>query len=91
MNVIDLISSMEDIIVEGQIPLFKSKSMVNIDEFLEMLDELKTSLGSIAVYSLLVLMAKLNSVFIGDIEHIAHSGEDLILIFGEITAIGHIE
>ncbi len=44
MNVIDLISSMEDIIVEGQIPLFKSKSMVNIDEFLEMLDELKNLL-----------------------------------------------
>ena len=41
MNVIDLISSMEDVVLEGQIPLFKSKSIINIDEFLDMLDEMK--------------------------------------------------
>ena len=41
MNVIDLISSMEDVVLEGQIPLFKSKSISNIDEFLDMLDEMK--------------------------------------------------
>ena len=35
MNVIDLISSMEDVVLEGQIPLFKSKSIINIDEFLK--------------------------------------------------------
>lgn len=41
MNVIDLISSIEDAVLEGQIPLFKSKSIINIDEFLDMLDEMK--------------------------------------------------
>ena len=41
MNVIDLISSMEDVVLEGQIPLFMSKSIINIDEFLDMLDEMK--------------------------------------------------
>ncbi len=41
MNVIDLISSIEDILIEGQVPLIKSKSLVNLDEVLEMLDEIK--------------------------------------------------
>lgn len=41
MNVIDLISSIEDAVLEGQMPLFKSKSIINIDEFLDMLDEMK--------------------------------------------------
>lgn len=41
MNIIDLISSLEDILIEGQVPLIKSKSIVNLDEVLEMLDEMK--------------------------------------------------
>lgn len=41
MNVIDLISSIEDAVIEGRIPLIKSKSIINIDEFLDMLDEMK--------------------------------------------------
>lgn len=44
MNVIDLISSVEDILIEGQLPLIKTKSIVNIDELLEMLDEMKRQL-----------------------------------------------
>lgn len=41
MNVIDLISTMEDVILEGKLPILKTKSLINIDEFLDMLDELK--------------------------------------------------
>lgn len=44
MNVIDLINSLEDVILEGQVPLVKTKSIVNIDEVLDMLDEIKKML-----------------------------------------------
>ncbi len=44
MNVIDLINSLEDVVLEGQLPFIKTKSMVNIDEILEMLDEMKKML-----------------------------------------------
>ena len=38
MNVIDLISSVEDILIEGQLPILKTKSLVDVDELLDMLD-----------------------------------------------------
>ena len=41
MNVIDLISSVEDILIEGQLPILKTKSLVDVDELLDMLDEMK--------------------------------------------------
>ena len=34
MNVIDLISSVEDILIEGQLPILKTKSLVDVDELL---------------------------------------------------------
>ena len=44
MNVIDLISTVEDILIEGQLPIIKTKSLVNLDELLDILDEMKRQL-----------------------------------------------
>ncbi len=44
MNIIDLISSVEDILIEGQLPVVKTKTLVNLDEILDMLDEMKRQL-----------------------------------------------
>ncbi len=44
MNVIDLLSAMEDIVLEGKLPLTKSKSIIDIDECLGMIDEIRNLL-----------------------------------------------
>ena len=44
MSITDLINAMEDIILQGQLPLMHKKSMVNTEEMLGMLDEMRKSL-----------------------------------------------
>ncbi len=44
MNVIDIIDALEDVVLEGQLPLVKWKSVINVDEVLDMLDEIKKQL-----------------------------------------------
>lgn len=46
MNLIDYLSTLEDIVLDGQLPILKNKSVINVEEVLSMIDEMKKILPS---------------------------------------------
>ncbi len=44
MNITDMINALEDVVLQGKMPVLSKKSIVNVEEILDMLDEMRRSL-----------------------------------------------
>lgn len=46
MNILDYLSTLEDTVLDGKLPMMRNKSMVNIEEMLSLIDEMRKILPS---------------------------------------------